>query len=67
MTTPIVVITPDGETKSGGLFGDLSTVRTMSLHDAKELDDNLGRRSNEDLTLSPALSIDNVVLWTEAL
>ena len=33
----------------------------MALHDAKELDNDLGRRSNEDLALSSALGIDDVV------
>lgn len=34
---------------------------TMTLQDTKELDDHLGRRADEDLALSPALSIDNIV------
>lgn len=37
-------------------------MRTVSLHDRKEFDDDLGRRSDEDLTLAPALGIDNVIL-----
>lgn len=34
----------------------------MSLHDTEELDDDLRRRPDENLTLAAALSIDNVVL-----
>ena len=33
----------------------------MSLHDAQELDDDLGRRSDENLSLSLSLGIDNAV------
>jgi len=33
----------------------------MTLHDTKELDNDLGRRTNKDLTLSTALSIDDIV------
>ena len=35
---------------------------TMTLHDTEELDDDLGRGPDEDLTLAAALSVDNVVL-----
>lgn len=34
----------------------------MTLHDREELDDDLRGRTDEDLTLAPALGIDNVVL-----
>ena len=34
----------------------------MALHDAKELDDDLRRGPDEDLTLAAALSVDNIVL-----
>lgn len=34
----------------------------MALHDTEELHDDLGGRSNKDLTLSPAFGIDNIVL-----
>jgi hypothetical protein len=34
---------------------------TVSLHNAQELDHDLGGRADEDLALSPALGIDNVV------
>lgn len=33
----------------------------MLLHDLEELDDNLGRRSDQDLSLSSLLGIDDVV------
>jgi len=33
----------------------------MTLHDTKELDDDLGRGTDKDLTLSAALSIDDIV------
>ena len=36
----------------------------MTLHDAKELDDDLGGRADEDLALATALGVDNVVLQT---
>jgi hypothetical protein len=32
------------------------------LHDGEDLDDNLGRRSNHDLSLSSSFGIDDVVL-----
>ena len=35
---------------------------TVTLHDGKELDNDLRGRADEDLTLAPALGIDNVVL-----
>ena len=35
---------------------------TMPLHDTQEFYNDLGRRSDEDLTLAPALGIDNVIL-----
>ena len=34
----------------------------MALHNAQELDNDLRGRADEDLTLAPALGIDNVVL-----
>ena len=34
----------------------------MALHDTEELDDDFRGRADEDLTLAPALGIDNVVL-----
>jgi hypothetical protein len=34
----------------------------VTLHHAQELDDDLGRRANEDLALATALSINDVVL-----
>ena len=37
---------------------------TMTLHDTEELDDDLRRRTDEDLTLAATLSVDNVVLYT---
>lgn len=33
----------------------------MLLHNREELDDDLGRRSNKNLTLALALSVDNAV------
>lgn len=33
----------------------------MTLHDAKEFDNDLGRGTNKNLTLSTALSVDNIV------
>ena len=36
---------------------------TMTLHDREELDDDLRRRTNEDLALATALGVDNVVLY----
>ena len=35
---------------------------TMALHNAQELDDDLGRRADEHLALAAALGVDNVVL-----
>jgi hypothetical protein len=34
----------------------------MTLHHAQEFDDDLGRRTNEDLALATALRVDDVVL-----
>ena len=34
----------------------------MSLHDGQELDYDLAGRTDKDLTLAAALSVDNVVL-----
>jgi len=34
---------------------------TMTLHDTKEFDNDLGRGTNKNLTLSTALSVDNIV------
>lgn len=36
--------------------------RTMTLHDTEELHDDLRRRTDENLALSTALGVDNVVL-----
>lgn len=33
----------------------------MALHDTEELDDDLGGRTDENLALATALSVDNVV------
>jgi len=33
----------------------------MTLHDTEELDNDLGRRTNKNLTLSTALGIDDIV------
>ena len=41
--------------------GEIATL-TMTLHDAQELDDDLRGRTDEDLALAAALSVDNVVL-----
>jgi hypothetical protein len=35
---------------------------TVLLHDGEDLDDNLGRRSDHDLSLSSSFGIDDVVL-----
>ena len=37
-------------------------VLTMTLHDTEELDDDLRRRTDKDLALAAALSVDDVVL-----
>ncbi len=37
----------------------------MALHDTKELHDDLRRRKDEHLTLSPALCVDDVVLASQ--
>ena len=39
-------------------------IRTVTLHDAEELDDNLRGRTDEDLALATALGVDDVVLET---
>lgn len=36
--------------------------RTVLLHDREDFDDDLGRRSDQDLSLSSSFSVDNVVL-----
>ena len=36
-------------------------VHTMTLHDGQELDNDLRRRTDEDLALAAALRVDNVV------
>ena len=36
--------------------------RTVTLHDAQELDDHFGGRADEDLALASAFGIDYVVL-----
>ena len=36
--------------------------RTMLLHDSQELDNDLRRRTDEDLALATALGVDDVVL-----
>ena len=38
--------------------------RTMTLHNAEELDDDLRGRADEDLALATALGVDDVVLGT---
>ena len=38
---------------------------TMSLHDAQKFYDNLRGRSDENLALSSAFSIDDVILWVD--
>ena len=40
----------------------MDKVHTMTLHDAEELHDNLRRRTDENLALAAALSVDNVIL-----
>lgn len=40
-------------------------LHTMTLHDMQELDDDLGRRPNEDLALATTLRVDDVVLWNQ--
>ena len=35
---------------------------TVTLHDGKDLDNDLGARTDEDLALSAALGVDDVVL-----
>ena len=37
----------------------------MALHDAEELDDDLGGRTDENLALATALGIDDVVLYIQ--
>ena len=37
---------------------------TMTLHDTEELDDDFRGRTDENLALATALSVDNVVLNT---
>lgn len=51
---PTVVISLRGRMR---MIGKL----TMTLHDAKEFDNDLGRGTNKNLTLSTALSVDNIV------
>ena len=41
-------------------------IRTVTLHDAKELDDDFRGRANQDLALATALGVDNVVLKDES-
>ena len=41
---------------------DQKATLTMTLHDSKELDDDLRGRTDEDLALATALGVDNVVL-----
>ena len=36
----------------------------MTLHDSEELDNDLRRRTDEDLALATALGVDDVVLGT---
>lgn len=48
--------------------GWVFAILTVLLHGAEELDDDLGRRADEDLTLALALGVDDgleaVVLYT---
>ena len=45
-------------------YGSMKNIKlTMTLHDREELDDDLRRRTNEDLALATALGVDNVVLY----
>lgn len=37
-------------------------IRTVTLHDGEELDDDLRGRTDKDLALAAALRVDNVVL-----
>ena len=39
---------------------------TVLLHDSEDLDDDLGRRSDHDLSLSSSLGVDDVVLGVSA-
>ena len=44
-------------------YGSMKNIKlTMTLHNREELDDDLRGRTNEDLALATALSIDDVVL-----
>ena len=38
----------------------------MTLHDGKELDDDLRRRADKDLALATALGVDDVILRTQS-
>ena len=46
--------------------GNRRKTRTVTLHDAEELDDDLRGRTDEDLALATALGVDNVVLKDES-
>jgi len=49
---------------------DIENVRpqlTVLLHDGQDLDNDLGRRSDEDLSLSSSLGVDDVVLKSAAI
>lgn len=41
----------------GGSMKEIARIRTVALHDLEELDDDLGGRSDQDLTLASLLGI----------
>lgn len=43
------------------------TLLTVLLHDGEDFDDDLGRRSDQDLSLSSSFSVDDVVLFMSVL
>ena len=63
MTASIVVITPRAEKGEKDLH--VEVLLTMTLHDTQEFYNNLGRGSDEHLTLATAFRIDDVVLLTQ--
>ena len=77
-TSSIVVITPSlytihGRNTSRRLYtstwqqrrDNCVWTRTMALHDSEELDNDLRRRTDENLALATALGVDDVVLETD--
>ena len=60
--SPIVVITPKFSIYQRVGMARGNRGRTMALHDAEELDDDLRARADEHLTLATALGVDDVVL-----